>query len=100
MLGASERAGALSGPFDSLPDAARARAIEGLLALPSSIGLLSLRDLGPLIGQLRTRHNLNILGMEVLAAASRLEADVFLSAPSPRLLEALEAEGRTATVVR
>jgi hypothetical protein len=58
-----------------------------------------LRDLGPLIGRLRVRHNLNILGVEALAAASQLEAEVFLSAPSPRLIEALEAEGRTATVV-
>jgi hypothetical protein len=99
VLGASERAGVLSGPFASLPDDARARAVEGLLALPASIGLLSLRDLGPRIGQLRARHNLNILGMEVLAAASRLEAEVFLSAPSPRLVDALRAEGRTATVI-
>ncbi len=99
VLGATERAGVLSGPFASLPDEARARAIEGLLELPASVGLLSLRDLGPLIGQLRARHNLNILGMEVLAAASRLEAEVFLSAPSPRLLDALQAEGRTATVI-
>ena len=99
VLGATERAGVLSGPFASLPDEARARAIEGLLELPASVGLLSLRDLGPLIGQLRARHNLNILGMEVLAAASRLDAEVFLSAPSPRLLDALQAEGRTATVI-
>jgi hypothetical protein len=60
---------------------------------------LSLRDLGPVIGHLRARHDLNILAMEALAAASRLEADVFLSAPSPRLLDALRAEGRTATVI-
>jgi hypothetical protein len=99
VLRASERAGVLPRPFASLPEDARTRAIEALLALPESIGLLSLRDLGPLIGQLRVRHNLNILGMEVLAVASRLEAEVFLSAPSPRLLDALEAEGRTATVV-
>jgi hypothetical protein len=99
VLGASERAGVLSEPFASLPDDARARAIEGLLTLPASIGLLSLRDLGPLIGQLRARHDLNILAMEALAAASRLEAEVFLSAPSPRLLDALRAEGRTATVI-
>ena len=99
VLGASERTGVLSGPFGALPDDARARAVEGLLALPPSIGLLSLRDLGPLIGRLRVRHNLNILGMEALAAASRLEAQVFLSVPSPRLIDALRAEGRTATVV-
>jgi hypothetical protein len=99
VLGASERAGVLSGPFASLPDDVRVRAIEGLLTLPASIGLLSLRDLGPLIGRLRVRHDLNILAMEALAAASRLEAEVFLSAPSPRLLDALRAEGRTATVI-
>jgi hypothetical protein len=99
VLGASERAGVLSGPFASLPDDARTRAVEALLTLPASIGLLSLRELGPLIGQLRARHDLNILAMEALAAASRLEAEVFLSAPSPRLLDALEAEGRTATVI-
>ena len=63
------------------------------------VGLVSVRDLGPLIGQLRVRHNLNILGMEALAAASRLEAEVFLSAPAPRLIQALNAEGRTATIV-
>lgn len=100
VLGASERAGVLSGPFASLTDDVRARAIEGLLTLPSSIGLLSLRDLGPVIGRLRARHDLNILAMEALAAATRLEAEVFLSAPSPRLLDALRAEGRTATVIR
>jgi hypothetical protein len=99
VLSASERAGVLSGPFASLPGDARARAIVGLLELPASIGLLSLRELGPLIAQLRARHDLNILAMEALAAASQLEAEVFLSAPSPRLLEALRAEGRTAAVI-
>jgi hypothetical protein len=99
VLRASGRAGVLSSPFASLPDDARARAVERLLTLPTTIGLLSLRELGPLIGRLRARHELNILALEALAAASRLEAEVFLSAPSPRLLDALEAEGRTATVI-
>ena len=99
VLGASERDGVLSGPFAALPADARERALDGLLALPPSIGLVSLRDLGPLIGRLRARHSLNILGMEALAAASRLEADVFLSAPSPQLVKALSTEGRSATVV-
>jgi hypothetical protein len=99
VLSGSERAGILSGPFASLPHDVRARAIERLLELPASIGLLSLRELGPLIAQLRARHDLNILAMEALAAASRLEAEVFLSARSPRLLDALRAEGRTATVI-
>lgn len=98
VLSASQRPGVLSSPFAKLPPDARASAIRGLLELPEAIGLLSLRELGPLIGQLRARHDLNILGVEALAAATRLEADVFLSAPSPRLESALQAEGRPVTV--
>lgn len=100
VLGASDRVGVLSAPFAALPPATRERALQGLLELPDSIGLFSLRDLGPLIGQLRLRHELNILGMEALAAATRLDAEVFLSASSPRLEAALRAEGRQVTVRR
>jgi hypothetical protein len=96
-LGASSRRGVLSAPFAALPSAERERAVHALLELPDSIGLVSLRELGPVIGQLRQRHDLNILGMEALAAATRLDADVFLSAPSPRLEAALRAEGRRVT---
>jgi hypothetical protein len=99
VLGAGNRTGILSSPFASLPDAARSRAIRALVELPDTIGLVSLRDLGPLIGQLRDRHELNILGMEVLAAAIHLQADVFISAPSPRLQEALEREARSVEIV-
>ena len=94
VLGAAERTGVLFAPFAALPAPARERAMQSLLILPDSIGLISLRDLGPVIGQLRQRHDLNILGIEALAAATELEADVYLSAASPRLEEALQAEGR------
>lgn len=94
VLAAAEPTGVLPAPFEALPPDARARAVQALLELPDTIGLLSLRELGPLIGQLRKRHTLNILGMEALAAATRLEADVFLSAPWPHLERALQAEGR------
>lgn len=100
VLNASERTGILSGPFAALPDEDRARAMRGLLELPAAIGLQSLRELGPVIGQLRARHDLNILGMEALAAATRLEANVFLTAPSPRLEAALNAERRQVTVLQ
>jgi hypothetical protein len=93
VLGATDRTGALSGPFESLPADTRDRARRALLELPQSVGLVSLRELGPHIGQLRQRHELNILGMEALAAAKLLDAEVFLSAPSPRLEGALRAEG-------
>lgn len=92
VLGASDRTGVLSGPFAALPSAARERATRSLLELPDSIGLLSLRVLAPTIGRLRQRHELNILGMEALAAATQLQADVYLSAASPRLEAALTAE--------
>ncbi len=99
VLRAGERTGALSAPFAALPGDARARAVRAVLQLPEAIGILSLRELAPLIGQLRRRHELNILGMEVLAAALRLPATVLLSAPSPRLEEALRREGGRVAIV-
>lgn len=99
VLGSGAGRGVLSAPFASLPARTRDRAIETLMELPDSIGLVSLRTLGPVIGRLRSRHDLNILGMEVLAAAVHLDADVYLSAPSPRLQQALHRESRHAEVV-
>ena len=92
--------GVLSGAFTELPPYLRSRAMESLLELPGEIGLLSLRTLAPLIGQLRRRHRkLNLLSIEALAAAVHLDAEVCLGAPSPPLQEALIAEGRQAVVL-
>lgn len=99
VLGAAERPGVLAGPFADLPSDLQERAIAALIGLPDEVGLVGLRELGPVIGQLRRRHALNVLGMEALAAASYLGADVYLSAPSPRLQGALEEEGRSARIV-
>ncbi|MDE0196416.1 MAG: hypothetical protein OXP08_12795 [bacterium] len=90
----------LSTSFSGLPEAIHAQALRALLELPERIGLASLRTLGPLIGHLSRRHRLNALGIEVLAAAVHLQADVYLSAPAPRLQEALLAEDRHAEIVR
>ncbi len=95
VLTASERAGVLSRPFEELPEAHRCRAVDALVELPAHIELVSLRHLGPAIGRLRARHSLNLLAGEAVAAANHLGADVFLSAPSPRLEEALAGEGRS-----
>lgn len=95
VFASSDPPGALSRPFLELPEELRERALRAVLELPDAIGLLSLRELAPLIGRLRQRHALNALGSEALAAAVRLEANVFLAAPSPRLEEALAAEGRS-----
>jgi hypothetical protein len=94
VLGSGNYTGVLSAPFESLPPETRERAVRTVLELPDDIGLVSLRELAPLIGQLRRSYELNILSVEVLAAAVHLQADVFLSAPSPRLQEALQRESR------
>ena len=93
VLGAQERTGVLSRPFVELPDDMRERALAAVLELPADIGLLSLRQLGPTIAQLRQRHQLNILSIEALAAATNLQANVHLSAPSPQLEQALRSVG-------
>lgn len=95
VLGANERTGVLSRPFAELPFELRTRAINAVLELPADIGLISLRELAPTIGQFRQHHKLNVLGIEVLAAASHLRAQVFLSARSPMLEDALEHEKLT-----
>jgi hypothetical protein len=92
VLGGQGASGRLSGPFASLPDGLRARASAAVMRLPDAIGLVSLRELAPVMGQLRQHHSLNVLGMEALAAARYLHADVFLSAESPRLQQALAVE--------
>ncbi len=93
VLASTIRSGALSSPFVALPPEVGERAMRSVLELPDRIGLVSLRTLAPLIGQLRRRHALNALSSEALAAAVHLGADVTLSARSPKLEEALRSEG-------
>jgi hypothetical protein len=99
VLTAQERHGALSRPFADLPAGLRSRALEAVLELPAEIGLVSLRELAPTTARLRERHQLNVLSIEALAAASRLRAEVFLSAESPRLADALAHENLRVEVV-
>jgi hypothetical protein len=99
VLGVTDRPGTLSGPFAALSISRREQALAAVLGLPDEIGLVSLRELGPLIGRLRARHQLNILSVEALAAAVYLNATVALSTRSPRLEDALRAEGVSFHVV-
>ncbi len=99
VLGVADRPGTLAGPFTVLPPGRREQALAAMLELPEEIGLVSLRELGPVIGRLRARHQLNILGVEALAAAVYLDATVALSARSPRLEDALRAEGMAFHIV-
>ncbi len=98
-FGVADRPGALSAPFAALPPGRRAQALTAVLQLPGEIGLVSLRELAPVIGQLRVRHQLNILGIEAVAAAVQLGATVALSTTSPRLEAALAVEGRPVEIV-
>lgn len=93
-----DQAGALSTPFDELGADRRAHALRSVLELPGWIGLPSLRELGPVIGDLRRRHALNLLASEALAAAVHLDATVLLSTSSPRLEAALAGEARAVVV--
>ena len=83
VLGGRTSSGVLSGPFVSLPEGLRTPATAAVMQLPDAIGLVSLRELAPIMGGLRREHSLNVLGMEALAAANYLHADVFLHTPSP-----------------
>ena len=102
-LAVSRRAGgALSGPFAALPGRRRQAVIAAVLELPSEIGLLSLRELGPLIGELAARHGpMNVLTREALAAAVELSATVILAEGNENrtLLAGLEAEELSSAVV-
>ena len=83
--------GRLSSEFIRLAEPARSRALRAVIALPEEIGLVSMRELAPRMGELRTSHQLNLLAAEALAAALHLNAEVHLSTPAP-LLEASLAE--------
>lgn len=98
VLGGGAR-GVLSATFRGLTPTHQERALAALVQLPDEIGLVSLRDLGPVIGELRQRHDLNVLSSEALAASMYLGAKVALSVRSPRLEAALASEGASFVVV-
>jgi len=93
VMSAAGRTGTLSGPFRNLPEPERTAALTAVTQLPPTIELVSLRELAPTIGILRQRHDLNLLSIEALASAVTLGATVFLTADTPRLQQALKAEG-------
>ncbi len=96
----SVTSGVLSRPFEGLSGRERLAAEQRLLELPSSISLLSLRDLVPIMGQQIEFHpTLNLLAREALAAATFLGADVYLTTSSPQLETALAHEGLTVVIV-
>lgn len=96
------RGGSLSGPFAMLPPGQRDAAVRAVLSLPDAIGLVSLRDLAPLMGELAARHGrLNLLSREALASAILLRARILMAEGNQNqaLTDALVAEGGEAEVV-
>lgn len=94
--------GSLSGPFAALPEAQRRRAVSSVLQLPDEIDMLTMRTLGPVIGELAGRHPaMNILTREALAAAVKLRATLVIAEgnENPVLITALGAEELSAEVV-
>jgi hypothetical protein len=95
----SANLGALSRPFEDLPDSERLRAEAEILALPESIGLISMRELAPKMGRLMDPYpHLNLLAREALAAALFLETAVVLNTSFPTLEAALTEAGRECIV--
>lgn len=82
---AGDGRGSLARRFDALAPATRARTLSALDELPDEIGLLSLRDLVPVMQALRLRRPPNLLNAEALAAALLLDATLMVSTDSPLL---------------
>lgn len=93
--------GWLNRTISRTPAAAREALRRSLLRLPSSIELVSLRDLVPTMATLSARHRLNVLALEALAAAVHLGVGIHVSAANigPKLRDAAAAEGVPHVVV-
>jgi hypothetical protein len=88
--------GHLSGPFSDVPQAEQQRAIASILQLPVNVGLPEARQTVPRMVDVATRHpQLNLLNLEAVAAASTLEAIIWLSpaGASGVLPQILDVEG-------
>lgn len=86
--------GALSGPIAALPSELRAAVIQGVVTLPTSIQLISMRELAWSASGLGRRYGLNLLAAEALGAAIESRAAIATAAPNlpPRLLVAATRE--------
>jgi len=92
--------GSLSGPIALLPPELRAGVIAHVVALPTSIGLVSMRDLAWPASGVGRRYGLNLLAAEALGAAVESGAAIATALPNlpPRLLAAAHQERVTVLV--
>jgi hypothetical protein len=94
--------GALSGPFEKAERRVRELASVALVKLPENVGLLSLRELAPMMAEGVERHRLNVMSLEALAAAMSVNAEIAMAVGSenPLLTTAAKAEGLKVRIVR
>jgi hypothetical protein len=94
--------GALSRRLDHAGLSVAAATVRAITALPETIGLVSLRELGWPMARLVEDRGLNLLSLEALAAAEHLDAELCLAAvdENPRLLSAARARRRPTRLIR
>lgn len=87
--------GSLSGELSALSAPHRSQAVRSIVRLPDDVGLLSLREIVPVLSELSLTQRLNLLSLEALGAAVHLDADVAVAQENDgRLLrEAVSAAG-------
>ncbi len=70
------------------------QAVQSIVRLPDDVGLLSLREIVPVMAELSSQQRLN-LWLEALSAAVHLRADVAVASENdgPLLREAVSAAG-------
>jgi hypothetical protein len=83
--------GALSRPFQQLPDSERRRVLAALTDLPSGIGLVDARTLVPVMAALPGQ--LIFLTAEAIAAAIIVDGKIAVTTQSKPLTDATEAVG-------
>jgi hypothetical protein len=73
--------GALSRPVLSLPPVQRERALQAILELPDEVGMLSWREVAPVMANQLDGpgRGLNLLSREALAVATVLDAEVIMA---------------------
>jgi hypothetical protein len=78
-------AGALSRGMDNLTVDQQARVTASVHRLPPQVGLLSLRELVPVMATLQAGRQLNLLTAEAVAVAVVLDASIVVTTDSPLL---------------
>lgn len=101
-LGSRAVTGALSRSLGRADPAVAISAVRAATALPDSIGLLSLRELGwPMARLLDGGVRLNLMSLEALAAAEHQGAELCLAEidENPQLLAAAKGRGTPARLI-